>query len=218
MTMLDRVFLLLTGLIALYLVWRFVEDYRKTKAAPNLYYILSFAVLLVAGLLLIAFSYAILASPWVVIVATLIPVCLSLGLVFEFYPSLGKLYFVVAVVGLIAMGVSRFTSPAGLATVLLIIVHSLAGLIIVFTPILAVRKGTAPGGFIGVTVGGILIDVGGVALAFLKLGKQLLFFSEELVFAILAPLLFLMALCFAWGFVKKITSPERQFPQLQRAG
>jgi hypothetical protein len=53
-------------------------------------------------------------------------------------------------------------------------------------------------------VGGVLISVGGIALAFLKTGSQLLFFSAEAVFAILAPLLLLMTLAFTWGFVKKI--------------
>jgi len=43
-----------------------------------------------------------------------------------------------------------------------------------------------------------------MALAFLKTGRQLLFFSEALVFTILAPLLLLMALAFTWGLMKKI--------------
>jgi hypothetical protein len=41
-------------------------------------------------------------------------------------------------------------------------------------------------------------------LAFLKSGRQFRFFSESLVFAILAPLLLLMTLAFTWGFVKRI--------------
>jgi hypothetical protein len=55
-----------------------------------------------------------------------------------------------------------------------------------------------------VTVGGALIGLGGIALGFLKTGDQLLFFSAEFVFTILAPLLLLMTLAFTWGFVKKI--------------
>ncbi len=217
MTLVDQITLLLTGLVALYLVVRFVQDYRQNQEAHNICYLISFLVLLVAGLLLIAFTYDILGSPWVVIVSALIPVCLSLGLVFEFYPEYGKLYLVVAVIGLIAMGVTRFTGPQTLATVFLIIVHSIAGLIIILTPILVARKGLAPGGFIGVSIGGILIGLGGVALAFLKLGKQFLFFSQEFVFTILAPLLLLMVLFFAWGFMKKIKSPGSSSPQIQTA-
>ncbi len=217
MTVLDRVVLLLTGLTALYLIWRFVQAYRQTKAAHDVYYTISFAVLLVAGLLLIAFGYGILASPWVVIVSVLIPAGLSLGLVFEFYGKYGKLYLAFAVVGLVAIAITRFTGPATVATIVLVIVHGVAGLIIVFTPILAVKKGLAPGGFVAVTIGGVLIDLGGIALAFLKLGKQFLFFSEDVVFAILAPLLLLMTLFFAWGFVKKMKAPGSQQPELQSA-
>ncbi len=217
MTVLDRVVLLLTGLTALYLIWRFVQAYRQTKAAHDVYYIISFAVLLVAGLLLIAFGYGILASPWVVIVSVLIPAGLSLGLIFEFYGKYGKLYLAFAVVGLVAIAITRFTGPETVATIVLVIVHGVAGLIIVFTPILTVKKGLAPGGFVAVTIGGVLIDLGGIALAFLKLGKQFLFFSEDVVFAILAPLLLLMTLFFAWGFVKKMKAPGSQKPELQSA-
>lgn len=217
MSMIDRVFLLLTGLTALYLIWRFYDDYRQTQSIHDIYYILSFTVLLVAGLLLIVFGYGILASPWVVIVSVLIPAGLSLGLISEFLPRFGKLYLAFVIIGLVAIAITRFASPQTLATIVLVIVHATAGLIIVLTPILAVKKGLAPGGFIAVTIGGILIDLGGIALAFLKLGKQFLFFSETVVFAILAPLLLLMALCFAWGFMKKLKSPNKDRPQLQPA-
>lgn len=79
----------------------------------------------------------------------------------------------------------------------------MAGLLIFGLLLWAVARGKAPGGFIGATVGGALIGLGGIALAFLKAGKPLLFFSPSVVFAILAPLLLLMTLAFAWGFVKK---------------
>jgi hypothetical protein len=50
----------------------------------------------------------------------------------------------------------------------------------------------------------MLIGIGGIALAFLTSGSQLLFFSTEVVLMILAPLLLLMTLAFTWGFVKDI--------------
>jgi MFS family permease len=147
---LDKIILLATGLVAIYLIWRFVTHYRKASPRPvsDIYAIIAFAVLLVAGLLLIFFGYGILASPLVVIVAVLI--------------------------------------PTGLA---------------------AVKRGEAVSGFLGVTVGGALIGLGGIALAFLKTGGQLLFFSAAFVFAILAPLLLCMALAFTWGYVKQLKKP-----------
>jgi hypothetical protein len=50
----------------------------------------------------------------------------------------------------------------------------------------------------------VLIGLGGIALAFLSVGSQLLFFSKDFVFTILAPLLLLMTLAFAWGFMKDL--------------
>jgi len=54
----------------------------------------------------------------------------------------------------------------------------------------------------------MLIGLGGIALSFLSAGSQLLFFSQDLVLTILAPLLFLMSLAFAWGFVKDIRGED----------
>lgn len=204
MTLFDRIVLLATGLVAIYLIWRFVEEYRKDKPRYDIYYIISFAVLLVAGLLLIFFGYGILESEWVVTVSVLIPACLSLGLVTEFTPKYEKGYLAFVVIGILAVAITRFTGPSSLATIVLIIVHGVAGLLIFFMPIYTVRQDKAPGGFIWVTVGGALIGLGGIALAFLKTGGQLLFFSAEFVFTILAPLLLLMSLAFTWGFVRKI--------------
>jgi hypothetical protein len=205
MNLFDQITLLATGLVAIYLIWRFVGDFRKSARKPmyDIYYTASFAVLLVAGLLLIAFGYEVLASPLVVIVAVLIPAGLSLGLVAEFLPRYEKAYLAFALIGLIAISVTRFTGPAALATVVLVIVHATAGLLIFGLPLWAASQGKTSWGFAMVTVGGTLIGLGGIALAFLKSGSQLLFFSPELVFAILAPLLFLMAGSFAIGFAKE---------------
>ena len=79
------------------------------------------------------------------------------------------------------------------------IFHGVAGLVIFLGPFLA--KG-APKGFFWVGVGGALIGIGGLALASLTVTGAALFgiFTSELVFTILAPLLFLMTLAFTMGF------------------
>ncbi len=212
-TILDRLLLLGTGLVAIYLLWRFFTAYRTDEKRHYIYYMIAFAVLLVAGLLLIAFTYTALDSPLVVIVAVLIPTGIALGLIAEFHPRYERIFLPFAIIGLLAIAITRLTIPEGeapssLATMVLIIVHAVSGIIILGVPLLAVNKGKAPSGFVLVAVGGLLIDVGGVALAFLKSGKQLLFFSEDVVFGILAPLLLLMALAFTWGFVKHIKASQ----------
>jgi hypothetical protein len=206
MNLFDRVTLLATGLVAIYLIVRFVQDYLRKEPRPvyNIYYMISFTVLLVAGLLLIAFTYSALENPLVIVVSYLIPLGLALGLVTEFHERFSKLYLVYGLVGLIGITATKFGGVEGWDTVILAIFHSTAGLLIFFIPIFAVKSGKVPGGFIMVTVGGTLIGIGGIALAFLKAGAPIL--SAEVIFTILAPLLLLMALTFAWGFVKKIVS------------
>jgi len=86
--------------------------------------------------------------------------------------------------------------------------HGVAGLIIFGLPLYKclVTK-DAVNGFGLVSVGGLLIGIGGIALAFFKAGKPLLgIFTGEFILAILAPLLFLMTLAFTWGFRKDIGS------------
>ncbi|OGO26227.1 MAG: hypothetical protein A2W33_10350 [Chloroflexi bacterium RBG_16_52_11] len=78
--------------------------------------------------------------------------------------------------------------------------HGVAGLVIFLGPFFAKD---APKGFWWVGIGGLLIGLGGIALAFISVGRQLLFFSPEFVMLILTPLLFLMTGAFALGFAKK---------------
>ncbi len=204
MNWLDRVLLLITGLIALYALARFYQAYNKTPKTAYLAYMLSFLVLLVAGVLLIAFGYDLLGSPWVVVVTTLIPLGLATGLVYDLKPEWAKAYLAFAVIGFLLIAVAYLGGMAALGKVVLPIVHSIAGLTIVLLPLWAVSQGAAPGAFAMVAVGGVLIGLGGIALAFLKAGKQFLFFSQQVVITILAPLLLLMALAYTWGFIKRL--------------
>ena len=209
MNIFDLLALLLTGLVAAYLVFRLFQEYqnRDPKPRPNIPYMVSFTVLLVSGLLLIFFGWEILPRPEIIVVTTLIPLGLAVGLVCEFHKEkLGMPYKIFAVVGLLAIILTRFIPevPRGLQIISIATVHSVFGLTVFLIPILAVKAGKAPKGFIFVTVGEVLIGLGGIALTFLGSEKQLLFFSGEFVMMILAPLLLLMALAFTWGFMKKI--------------
>ena len=197
---LDNLFLLLTGLLAAYLCWYFWQRYNLNKALYNIYYLMGFAVLLVSGLLLIFLGLGILASPYVLTVASLIPLGISMGLAEEFFPSWKKAFKWFALIGFLAIAV---TSIAGIEVgrkISVPLFHGVAGLVIFLGPFLA--KG-APKGFFWVGIGGVLIGLGGIALAFISVGAQLLFFSPAFVMMILTPLLFLMAGAFTIGFARK---------------
>ncbi|GAB1472296.1 hypothetical protein MASR2M66_31740 [Chloroflexota bacterium] len=196
----DIVFLLLTGLIAAYLCWYFFQRYQLHKALHNLYYLMGFAVLLVSGLLLIFLGLGILASPYVLTVASLIPLGISMGIAEEYFPAWKKAFKWFALIGFLAIAISSIGGMDTLKKIAVPLFHGVAGLVIFIGPFVA--KG-APKGFWWVGIGGVLIGLGGVALAFITMGKQLLFFSPDFVMMILTPLLFLMAGAFALGFAKK---------------
>lgn len=201
----DRIVLLLTGLTAIYLIWRFYGRYSVKKALYDVYYMLGFVVLLVSGLLLIFLGWDILASPYVLTVATLIPLGISMGLMNQFMPEYKKAYSWFALVGLLAIAVTSIGDMA-LKSTAVPLFHGVAGLIIFGLPLyLCFGKKTAPKGFGMVGVGGLLIGIGGIALAFYKAGNPLFgIFTGEFILMILAPLLLLMTLAFTWGFMKDI--------------
>jgi hypothetical protein len=196
----DNLFLLLTGLIAAYLCWYFWRRYNLHKALHNIYYLMGFAVLLVSGLLLIFLGLDILASPWVLTVASLIPLGISMGLAEEYFPAWKKAFKWFAAIGFLAIAVTSIGGIDTLKKIAVPLFHGVAGLVIFLGPFFAKK---APQGFFWVGIGGLLIGLGGVALAFISMDKQLLFFSPEFVMTILTPLLFLMTGAFALGFTKK---------------
>jgi hypothetical protein len=161
---------------------------------------MGFAVLLVSGLLLIFLGLGILASPYVLTVASLIPLGISMGLAEEYFTSWKKAFKWFALIGFLAIAVTSVGGMLTLKKIAVPLFHGVAGLVIFVGPFLA--KG-APKGFFWVGIGGLLIGLGGIALAFLSAGSQLLFFSPKFVMTILTPLLFLMTGAFALGFTRR---------------
>ncbi len=202
MTLLDKIFLLLTGLIAAYLIFYFFKKNNEEKCNCNWYFMLSFTVLLVAGLILIFSGWQALGSKFVSIVAGLIPFGIALGLISKLYPSKEKLYLIVLGLGLILIAITKLADMGTFGKIVYPLFHGIAGLTIFFVPILKFKEGTTDKMFLFVTLGGTLIGLGGIALAFISAGKQLLFFSPQFVLTILAPLLFLTTLSYAIGFIK----------------
>jgi hypothetical protein len=193
--------LLLTGLTAAYLLWRFYGRWSKGRALYDVYYGMGFLVLLVSGLLLIFLGLGILSSPYVLTVASLIPLGISMGLVEQYFPQYKRPYKWFALVGFLAIAVSSIAGIEIGRKISVPLFHGVAGLVIFLGPFLA--KGAARG-FWWVGIGGLLIGLGGIALAFIANEAQLLFFSPALVMTILTPLLLLMTLAFTWGFVRDI--------------
>jgi hypothetical protein len=192
----DRMLLLLTGLLASYQI---VVGIDHMGAGPICAYTVAFGVLLVAGLLLILLGYEVLNSPIVVIAATLIPLSLSTGLVWQYFPNWRNDYLIFAGVGLVGIILTRsLPMPERLPVLFLALVHGVAGLLITFLPLHLVLREVTPAGFVLVGLGGALIGLGGLLLAFLKAGRPIL--PRTTILKILPGLLLFMTAAFVGGF------------------
>jgi hypothetical protein len=196
MSPLARVLLLLTGILAAYQVSSGIDGF---DTAPIIAYTIGFGVLLVAAILLIIWGFEVLDSPTVVIISTIIPLSLATGLVWQHLASLRTPYLIFAIVGFLAVTLTRsIPTPGKIPILVLALVHGIAGMTIFLLPIVFSMQGKTAPVFSLVGIGGALIGIGGLALSFLKAGKPIL--SKELILKILPVILFLMTLCFVVGF------------------
>jgi hypothetical protein len=194
-TVLDRILLLITGLLAAYQIAVGVEG---TALLCITCYTIAFGVLLVAGLLIIIMGFEVLDSSWVVIASTIIPLSLSMGLVSEYLPGWTTPYLIFVVVGFLSVIVTRLATPGMPGTLTLVFVHGIAGILITLLPIIFAIRGEVPAGFAFVGIGGALIGVGGLLLSFLKAGKPIL--SQDTIMTVLPSLLLMMTAAFVLGF------------------
>jgi len=192
----DRLLLLGTGLLAAYQIVVGIDDLGSMPVAA---YTIGFGVLLLAGLLLIILGFDALDSPVVAVVSTVIPLSLSLGLVWEHAAGWREAYLAFAILGFLAIAFTRaLPIPGKLPTITLAVVHGIAGLTIFLLPIMLAAQGLARPVFSLVGVGGALIGLGGLLLSFLKAGRPIL--PRTTILRLLPGLLLLMTAAFVAGF------------------
>ena len=196
MTVTDRILILITALLASYQI---VVGIDGLGTIPITAYTIAFGALLVAMLLLIILGFGILESPIVVIVSTVIPLALSLGLVWELLASYRTLYLLFTIIGFAATIITRsFPILGKIQTFVLAVVHGVAGLTIFLLPSILAADGSMQPGFALVGLGGAMISLGGLLLSFLKAGKPIL--PREIIIKVLPGLFMLMSACFVAGF------------------
>lgn len=193
---LDRILLILTALLAAHQV---VIGIDGLSSIAVMSFTVAFGVLLLACLLLVIFGFEILDSSLVLIVSTIIPVSLSLGLVAEHLPNITRGYLVFSIFGVVAVATTRYIAPRRIATLVLIVVHGVAGLIIFSSPIILSLRSEMPVGYALVGVGGALMGLGGLLLSFIKTGRPIL--PRDTILSSLPILLFFTASLFTAGFL-----------------
>lgn len=191
---LDRILLFAMVLVASSQVVIGLDKFRNMVV---FYFTISFGVLIIAGLLLLLFGYEILQNSLVVVIAALIPLSLSLGLVLTCYPKAHMPYLLFSIAGLFAITITRFSSPKTISTITLAVVHGIAGITIFIFPILLYARGKANPSLLFISLGAFLIGIGGFLLTLIQTGKPLL--PEKTVFKILSWILLTMTVAFSIG-------------------
>lgn len=192
---LDRILLLITGILAGYQV---VAGISGKPTMVLVAYTVAFGVLLVAGLLMIIMGFSVLDAPLVVVISSLIPLGMSLGLVGEYLPPLREVYLAFTILGLGSILYTRYTSSRITKMLVLAIVHGISGLLIFLLPLILSLRGITPARFALVGLGGGLIGIGGLLLSFQRAGKPVL--PRETILSLLPGLLLLMTALFVIGF------------------
>ena len=207
MAFVDQIFIGVSGFMALAIIWVLITRYEKSKELFNFYYIFGFALILTCSILILFYQWDILGSTYITLLASLIPMSISLGLVRQFFKKLTVFQIIFTIVG-----------GAGILTVQLlsiswwqIAVYSIATfsiLEVILLPFIASRQKKAEAGFWWVGFSGIL------ALLFMGLmylyttGTLFLFFSIPVILAILSPLYSLTIIALFWGFMQEEETEE----------
>jgi len=192
---LHRLMLLLAGVLAGYQVAVGIEGEAWLAIAA---YTVAFGILLLTSVLVLLFGFDVLDKAVVVIMATLLPLGLSTGLVARHLPSVAWVYLGFAAIGLLGVIVTKSWVPGWPSTLTLSVVHGISGIAIVLLPTSAALRGAAPLGYGLVGIGGAIIGLAGLALALLQAGKPLM--TRETVLRILPTVLLVVTTAFVLGF------------------
>lgn len=193
---LDRTLLLLTGLLAGYQIAIGIDQMDSVSITA---YTIAFGVILVAGLLLMILGFEVLELPIVVIISTIIPLTLSLGLVWQHLASYRTVYLIFTIISFFAVIVTRSIPMRNkLPVIVIAITHGIAGITIFLLPIILSVQGQMKPLFSLVGVGGALIGIVGLLLSFLKTGKPIL--SRDKLMKLFPFLLLLTTAFFVAGF------------------
>lgn len=193
---LDRTLLLLTVLCAGYQIAIGIDQMDSVSIIA---YTIAFGVILVAGLLLMILGFDVLEAPIVVIISTIIPLTLSLGLIWQHLASFRTPYLIFTIIGFLAVTLTRSIPLQNkLPVITIAITHGIAGITIFLLPIVLAFQGQVKPLFSLIGLGGAFIGFGGLLLSFLKTGKPIL--SRDTIMRLFPILLLLTTALFIAGF------------------
>jgi len=185
----------ITAISGLVLVLVTLMGYIAKKELKYVFWLISGISFLVIGLALAIMGLNdALAFPGTIYLGSIYPSFLAIGILFDKEEKWGRYYLIFTLIMLVLIGAGQATGTV-LKTIAQVTLHATSGLIIVFLPLLYYFKGELHEDYLFFSIGGIVIGIGGLALATLIAGKPLLPF--DLVVMLLHPLLFISAFLIA---------------------
>jgi len=196
-TSLDRILLMAMGILAAYQVAVGIDGMEKI---PTIAYTIGFGAFLLAGLLIIIVGLESLDSSAAIIVSAIIPLTISLGLVWQHLASWRTPYLVFVISGLLAILATRLLPiQKKLSNIIpALLAQCLAGTIIFLLPCILSANGSMNPGFVLVGLGGALTGLGGLLLLLLKANRPIV--TREAILKSFPSLLLLTMICFVAGF------------------
>ncbi len=179
----------ITLIISILAIFYFIYTYYKTRKLYSIFLSIGFIALLVLIAALLSIGVDALGLSITPILGALLPLFISLAIMYLIIPRIWLYYFIFVIIGIILIVITKTSIP---------VIHSIAGLIIIIFPIYGVIKKLYSWKIILVTIGGILIGIGGLALAALAMERPIL--PLETVLVLLPLILLLMSLLFFLGF------------------
>jgi len=164
------------------------------------FYTISFGLLLLACLLLLLIGFEIMENDYVAVIAAIIPITLSLGLITDKF-EYSLFYTILISVGFIIAVLLRFFSSGIIASLSLGIIHFLSGSVVFFLPIFLFFSEKAGLQILMISLGGVIVGIGGMFLGLLKTGKSPL--SKEKIVALFPIILLLTTTSFVIGLATK---------------
>jgi hypothetical protein len=192
-SILGRIIYLLTGHVAGYQIIKGMETYSNLTTTL---YTISFGILLLACLLLLLMGFEIMENNYIAIIAALIPITLSLGLVTDKLAH-STLYSALIGIGFLIAVALRLLSSGKIASLSIGVIHFLSGSVVFLLPIILYLTGKADIQILMISLGGIIIGSGGMLLGLLKTGKSVL--SKEKVMTLFPIILFFTTTAFVIG-------------------
>lgn len=196
--LINRIIFLLTGLVAGYQIISGMDTYSNLT---TFYFTISFGILLLACILLLLMGFESMENNFVAVIASLIPITLSLGMIDNKIHEYHTPYLDFIIVGFLFSIYFRFYGKGKIASLSLGLIHGISGIVIFLLPIVLILDNKVSAMYLFISFGGVIIGIGGLLFAlsisgFKKLDRKYI----ELLFPLI---LFFTTAAFVIGLATK---------------